>query len=380
MSYLTREEDVSVQVNFFIFCDKTRFDKFSFLNLFPGARIQSGNFQVIEYHSNIGMSPILSVNRIEFLQGYKVSKMAAGQDFTVVIVFRDNEEESKSEQIGEQSSAKSCPLGLPIHENEVFSDGESFVQLRKKRDIPRKHEADKELLHDDEDDQPNVERLAKSGMYINPSDAFKYLSNQLSWIGIGVNANTGVMEDQRPSQASIAAEATEVTNDSNLDEESSNNTSAMAMSKATNFVSDSMKAVGETVSRLSKSFSTEKSPTINDELQFDDIATMTADSSSIIPLSPLDSSSKSSEISPRRTEDKFSKIHRAKTFRSTPNSTNNTLTRRSRSVSFGIDGFASRQNDTLSKEKDALKNNAFDAEVFIWGKGKRGQQVSLCNV
>ena len=308
-----------------------------------------------------------------------VTKMAAGQDFTVVIVFRDNEEENKSEQIGEQSSGKSCPLGLPIHENEVFSEeAEPFVQLRKKREIPR-HETDKELLQDDEKDQPNVERLAKSGMYINPSDAFKYLSNQLSWIGIGVNANTGVMEEQRPSQASIAAEATEVTNVSNLDEESKNNTSAMTMSnKATNFVSDSMKAVGETVSRLSKSFSTEKSPTIIDELQFDDIATMTADSSSIIPLSPLESSSKSSEISLRRTEDKYSKIHRAKTFRSTPNSTSNTLTRRSRSVSFGIDGYASGKNDSLPngpKNKSALKNNAFDAEVFIWGKGKRGQQA-----
>ena len=304
--------------------------------------------------------------------------MAAGKDFTVVIVFRDNEEENKSEQTGEQSSGKSCPLGLPIHENEVFSEeAEPFVQLRKKRENPR-HETDKELLHDDDIDQPNVERLAKSGMYINPSDAFKYLSNQLSWIGIGVNANTGVMDEQRPSQASIAAEATEVANVGNLDEESKDTTGAMTMSnKATNFVSDSMKAVGETVSRLSKSFSTEKSPTIIDELQFDDIATMTADSSSIIPLSPLDSSSRSSEISPRRTEDKFSKIHRAKTFRSTPNSTNNTLTRRSHSVSFGIDGYASEQNDSLpngKKNKGASKNNAFDAEVFIWGKGTRGQQ------
>ena len=36
-----------------------------------GARIQSGNFQVIEYNSNSGMNPKFPVNRIEFLQGYK---------------------------------------------------------------------------------------------------------------------------------------------------------------------------------------------------------------------------------------------------------------------------------------------------------------------
>ena len=36
-----------------------------------GARIQSGNFQVIEYNSNSAMNPKFPVNRIEFLQGYK---------------------------------------------------------------------------------------------------------------------------------------------------------------------------------------------------------------------------------------------------------------------------------------------------------------------
>ena len=33
-----------------------------------------------------------------------------------------------------------------------------------------------------EDEDGKVERLAQSGMYINPSDAIKYLSDQLSWV------------------------------------------------------------------------------------------------------------------------------------------------------------------------------------------------------
>ena len=124
-------------------------------------------------------------------------------------------------------------------------------------------------------------------MYINPSDAFRYLSNQLSWIGIGVNpVNEGVEETTKKSSITDdgVVEATEKPNP-DVDQTDHNKST---VTRATNFVSDSMKVVGETVSRLSRSFSTEK--TGDDQLLFDEISTMTADSPSIIPLSQMESS------------------------------------------------------------------------------------------
>lgn len=49
---------------------------------------------------------------------------------------------------------------------------------------------------------PKVERLAHSGLYINPSDALKYLSNQLSWVSSnkGSTENSPLEEKPGPTQ------------------------------------------------------------------------------------------------------------------------------------------------------------------------------------
>ena len=63
----------------------------------------------------------VNVNRIEFLQGYNVKCVTAGSDFTVALVVRNDERISTDDNksINENNPVKnSCPLGLPILENE----------------------------------------------------------------------------------------------------------------------------------------------------------------------------------------------------------------------------------------------------------------------
>ena len=66
-----KEEDVFQVVSDFSFKNYFYWIWDFFFFSYTGARIQSGNFQVIEYNSNSGMNPKFPVNRIEFLQGYK---------------------------------------------------------------------------------------------------------------------------------------------------------------------------------------------------------------------------------------------------------------------------------------------------------------------
>ena len=139
--------------------------------------------------------------------------------------------------------------------------------------------------------------MAKSGIYIN-TNWQSYLSNQLSWIGIGVT-NSGVnnTEDEdkelsntknnsfdnkiddneatkeKPTDAVADIDYDNNTADQQIDR--NNSKSSSVTTRATSFVSDSMRAVGETVTglskSLSKSFSTEKQ---SDDQLFDDISTM----------------------------------------------------------------------------------------------------------
>ena len=192
-------------------------------------------------------------------------------------------------------------------------------------------------------------------MYINPSDAFRYLSNQLSWIGIGVNpVNEGVEETTKKSSITDdgVVEATEKPNP-DVDQTDHNKST---VTRATNFVSDSMKVVGETVSRLSRSFSTEK--TGDDQLLFDEISTMTADSPSIIPLSQIESSSQT-ELSPVRKTN--IDVNRAKSSR-------NILSqhRRSHSVTYGIDKISANNSNISINNKNICNGNddIFSSEVW----------------
>ena len=81
-----------------------------------GARVQSGNFQRMDLDQEA-----VNVNRIEFLQGYNVKCVTAGSDFTVALVVRNDERISSTDEKSnnEITAVKnSCPLGLPILENE----------------------------------------------------------------------------------------------------------------------------------------------------------------------------------------------------------------------------------------------------------------------
>ena len=77
--------------------------------------MQSGNFQRMDLDQEA-----VNVNRIEFLQGYNVKCVTAGSDFTVALVVRNDERISTDDKsINENNPVKnSCPLGLPILENE----------------------------------------------------------------------------------------------------------------------------------------------------------------------------------------------------------------------------------------------------------------------
>jgi hypothetical protein len=101
--------------------------------------------------------------------------------------------------------------------------------------------------------------LFLGGLYINPSDAFKFLSNQLSWIGIGVSAVNGLEDNittRKPSNNAATddhaiepGEEPSTEHDPEEDKLHLGELSSTGMSRATSFVSDGMKAVGETVSR-----------------------------------------------------------------------------------------------------------------------------------
>ena len=195
-------------------------------------------------------------------------------------------------------------------------------------------------------------------MYINPSDAFLYLSNQLSWIGIGVNpVNGGIDETTKKSSTDDGViEATDKPKAEALPDIDQTDHNKSTVTRATNFVSDSMKAVGVTVSRLSRSFSTEK--TGDDQLLFGEISTMTADSPSIIPLSQMESSSQT-ELSP--VEKTNIDVNRAKLNR-------NILSqhRRSHSVTYGIDKISATSANVSINNSNICNGNDDIFSTEVW--------------
>ena len=75
----------------------------------------------------------LNVNRIEFLQGYNVKCVTAGSDFTVALVVRNDERISADDKSNSEITPvkNSCPLGLPILENEYddITEADDNVKL-----------------------------------------------------------------------------------------------------------------------------------------------------------------------------------------------------------------------------------------------------------
>lgn len=139
-----------------------------------------------------------------------------------------------------------------------------------------------------------------------------------------------------------------------------------------------------TISRLSKSFSTEKSV----DTLFSDIATMDSNASSIIPLSPLESSPcPPLPVRPVSDNRKLSSsLKRSTTSKPNyltwkPSATSSSMPRlfhahrRSQSASFGLNQLAANSLDEVNLDKVTEKlEDIFASEVWSWGKGRRGQQ------
>ncbi len=136
--------------------------------------------------------------------------------------------------------------------------------------------------------------------------------------------------------------------------ESNENNESSTMTRATSFVSESIKSVGVTVSRLSKSFSMEKT-SLNE---------IDAENEDTIPLSDLE------PVEQKPAEQKsVAKV--------VNNSSINLSHRRSQSVT----SFSSKSAAKIESPSNMAGNfesgksqDAFNQEVWTWGRGWRGQQ------
>ena len=89
-----------------------------------------------------------------------------------------------SEEVDSASSnsrpSSSCPLGLPLQEKANSVINEEGVVLRKTSKVSNKSSAESPKSSIAvADESPKIQRLAKSGLYINPSDALKFFSTQV---------------------------------------------------------------------------------------------------------------------------------------------------------------------------------------------------------
>ena len=246
-------------------------------------------------HDSTNNHEAISFSKIDFFQGLAVRSISCGVDFTVALVERIEEDDDASVSSPTRASnglsmsfknssrPTSCPLGLPI-ENDFRDDEENIsdeqcypnssrsysisnddkgqeVELRhKKQPLESNDEADGEDVNSDQD--KNVERLARSGIYMNPQDALKFLSNQLSWIGSGVAAGSEVPDG--PTKEITKDDTSISENKSKADTEnlveSDKAAESSSVSNIGRVAGNLVSAVGQTVvSRISKSFSIDSS-------------------------------------------------------------------------------------------------------------------------
>ncbi len=353
-----------------------------------GACVQAGKVHATEDEKTI--------SRNEFFQGYSVALIAAGDDFSCAIVEKRERESVIVEEQDKSNNHKTstcCPLGLPIAD---LSDGGqqnhrpvddktfSYHQQEKGCDSVKDHAQAVDNFEDrsslsEGDDDLKTEKLAKSGLVLNPSDAFKFLSDQLSWIGIGVNKDVAQQAvssrnsrtDENLSHFKPVEEVT-VTDPKKIKDGDGTDSSAIgssSMVRATSFVADGVKAMGENViSRFSKSFSTDKA---NDEEQissFDDIATIDADASSLVELSILATKEESLSIKSENS-----------TSLSTASRNSSSIWNRHPRQQFLNRGSHRRSASTGLCQPPNLDSSAHPlpdtsrTEVWTWGKGHRGQ-------
>ncbi len=226
------------------------------------------------------------LTRIDFFQGLRVAGVTSGRDFTLALVEHvgncptspaaadgGNSADGKGKPSSSSStSSSSCPLGLPIAPNRSSFNArpaldksvslveEEVVELRKKR---RAEGLENGIGEDNEvERQSSVERLTQSGMYINPTDALKYLSDQLSWIG-----KTQQDQERLPSPSRNAEGGPPSGPAAGAQEEPAAGPTVVSnIYKATSSaMAGGVRYMGQTVSRLSQSFSVSSEKDVEEE-------------------------------------------------------------------------------------------------------------------
>ena len=102
--------------------------------------------------------------------------------------YSSSEDQVDSTSITSHTSS-SCPLGLPLPERKSSFVNEDGVVLRKNSS---KYNSTTNFSNADssqkssittiaDSESPKLQRLAKSGLYINPSDALKFFSTQVNF-------------------------------------------------------------------------------------------------------------------------------------------------------------------------------------------------------
>ena len=102
--------------------------------------------------------------------------------------YSSSEDQVDSTSITSHASS-SCPLGLPLPERKSSFVNEDGVVLRKNSS---KYNSTTNFSNADssqkssittiaDSESPKLQRLAKSGLYINPSDALKFFSTQVNF-------------------------------------------------------------------------------------------------------------------------------------------------------------------------------------------------------
>ena len=244
----------------------------------------------------------ISLDKIAFFQGRVIRSICCGADFNIALVERTYDDEVDSDTthkhvyerhpsaISPNASLRkiSCPLGLPITEACMIKEDDGVipsdqdeaqykttvdfgedetqpVQLRKKSS--RNVGAEMSESEGMEVQVNHVERLARSGMYMNPQDALKFLSDQLSWIGSGIGVGTQAIENvaetpEQNEQNSNIEHQTKTEKDA-VDEEIAEEDRKTESSNVANLgraAGNLVSAVGQTmVSKLTKSFSIDSS-------------------------------------------------------------------------------------------------------------------------
>ena len=96
-------------------------------------------------------------------------------------IYSSSEDQVDSTSVTSHASS-SCPLGLPLPERKSSFVNEDGVVLRKNSS---KYSADSSqkssITTVAAEESPKIQRLAKSGLYINPSDALKFFSTQVNF-------------------------------------------------------------------------------------------------------------------------------------------------------------------------------------------------------